>query len=110
MKSYEPISYDDMSITKEQLTRLVSAGDGVILTREPKPDDIQGSLSPFHVAHDSQHSLHKCTHYIIYNPDNFNSLAHRVTYNMPCLKSLPLMWFIESVLRFKLIDPVDLGI
>ncbi|XP_031784277.1 venom acid phosphatase-like isoform X1 [Nasonia vitripennis] len=110
MKSYESTTYDDMSITRNQLMRLVSAGDGVSMTREPKPEDIKGSLSPFHVAHNPRHSLHKCTHYIIYNPDNLNSLSHRVTYNMPFLKSLPLMWFIESVLRFQLIDPVDLGI
>ncbi|KAJ8674287.1 hypothetical protein QAD02_005549 [Eretmocerus hayati] len=107
-KSSDRIKYDDLSVTRDELVKLVTAGDGVSLTREPKPEDIQGSISPFHVAHDEQHSLHKCTHYIIYDPDETSST--RIIYNMPKLKALPLMWLIESILRFKLIDPVDLGL
>lgn len=110
MKNHENVNYDDMTITKDQLIKLVEAGDGIVLTREPKPDDIQGSISPFHVANDINHSLHKCTHYIIYIPDNCNLNFKRVMYNMAKLKTLPLMWLIESILRFKLLDPVDLGL
>jgi hypothetical protein len=97
-----------MKITKENFIKLVTAGDGIALKREPKPEDIQGSLSPFHVAHDSKHSLHKCTHYIIYFDSN--SKTNRMLYNMPFLKSLPFMWFVECILKFKLVDPVELGL
>ena len=99
-----------MKLKKEDLVKLVAAGDGILLTREPRPEDIQGSLSPFHVAHNSKHSLHKCTHYVIYIPDDTKSNSNRIIYNMPTLKTLPLMWFIESILRFKLLDPIDLGL
>lgn len=92
------------------MTRLVAAGDGILLTREPRPEDIQGSLTPFHVSNDPQHSLHKCTHYIIYVPANDYSHPNRIIYNMNNLKSLPLMWFVESILRYKLLDPVHLGL
>lgn len=96
---------------KDDLMKLVAAGEGVILTREPKPDDIQGSLSPFHVADNPKHPLHKCTHYIIDIPkDNNEPDSNKLRYNMPMLKTLPLLWFIESILHFKLIDPVSMGL
>lgn len=110
MKNYENVEYDGMTISKDQLIKLVEVGGGVVLSREPKPEDIQGSLSPFHVAHDPSHSLHKCTHYVIYVPTESSSSFNQIMYNMSFLKTLPLMWFIESVVRFKLIDPVDFGI
>ncbi|XP_014205885.1 BRCA1-associated RING domain protein 1 [Copidosoma floridanum] len=112
MKSTDSIKYDGVSFTKENLSTLVAAGGGTIMTREPRPEDIQGLLTPFHTAHDPSHSLHKCTHYIIYIPDNddVHSNSNRLIYNMRCLKSLPLMWFIESILRYKLLDPVDMGL
>ncbi|KAL7297263.1 hypothetical protein TKK_0009663 [Trichogramma kaykai] len=108
IKSHDWIHYEGMKISKDQLMKLIAAGDGVTLTREPKPEDIQGSLSPFHVAHDTNHSLHKCTHYIIY--DYAEGQPSRIMYNLPFLKTLPLMWLIESILRFKLLDPIDMGL
>ncbi|XP_058796730.1 BRCA1-associated RING domain protein 1-like isoform X2 [Phymastichus coffea] len=110
IKQHDVIEYDTMSIEKDDLMKLVAAGDGKVLPREPKPDDVQGSLSPFHVANNPKHALHKCTHYIIYMPENNQPIANRIMYNMPMLKTLPLMWFIESILRFELIDPVDMGL
>ncbi|XP_011504673.1 PREDICTED: BRCA1-associated RING domain protein 1-like [Ceratosolen solmsi marchali] len=108
IKNYDFINYEEMKITKDRFMKLVAAGDGITLKREPKPEHIQGSVSPFHVAHDSKHSLHKCTHYIIYFDSN--SETNRMLYNMPFLKSLPFMWFVECILRYKLVDPVDLGL
>lgn len=115
LKNYEKVQYDGMSITKDQLIKLVYVGDGIVLKREPKPEDIQGSLSPFHVAGNDKHSLQKCTHYVIYVPRDSkdspdSSFIRPHMYNMSFLKTLPLMWFIESILRFKLLDPIDLGL
>lgn len=104
-------TYDigDLQLTKDDLIKLVKAGEGTILTREPNPEDLNYMLQliPFHVANDTSHPLHKCTHYIIYMPGKSEPL---IKYNMPHIKSLPLVWLIECIEKFTLINPVHLGL
>jgi BRCA1-associated RING domain protein 1 len=99
----------DMQLTKNDLTILVKEGEGTVLTREPNPEDLNDAsqLIPFHVANDSSHPLHKCTHYIIYMPGKNEPL---IKYNMPHIKSLPLIWLIECIEKFTLINPAHLGL
>ncbi|XP_033227625.1 BRCA1-associated RING domain protein 1-like isoform X5 [Belonocnema kinseyi] len=98
----------DISFTKKSLTRLVAEGGGTSLSREPNPEDAtEVKQIPFHVAHDENNPLYNCSYYIIYSPGKEEP---RVKYKMPHLKSLPLVWFIECIERFALVDPGLYGI
>lgn len=100
---------DDIRLTKTDLVKLVKEGEGTVLTRQPNPEDLKDAslVIPFHTADDSSHPLHKCTHYIIYMPGKYEP---RIIYNMPHIKSLPLMWLIECIEKFTLVDPAYLGL
>lgn len=100
---------DDVRLTKDDLMRLVKEGEGTVLTREPDPEDLKdmSHVRPFHTASDSSHPLHKCTHYIIYMP---GKIEPHVKYNMPHVKTLPLIWLIECIEKFSLVNPADLGL
>ncbi|XP_066597011.1 BRCA1-associated RING domain protein 1-like isoform X2 [Prorops nasuta] len=99
----------DIRFTKESLVKLVIEGEGTVLTREPDPNDIKctSQITPFHVANNPFHSLYKCTTFIIYMPGKDEP---RIKYNMKTMKSLPLIWLIECIEKFTLIDPTLLGI
>ncbi|XP_012285282.1 BRCA1-associated RING domain protein 1 [Orussus abietinus] len=98
----------NIPFTKRSLAALVKEGDGAVLTREPNPEEIEANkLIPFHVSQNPQHPLHKCSHYIIYVPGKEEP---RIKYNMPHIKSLPLVWLIECIEKFMLLDPALLGI
>ncbi|XP_050471073.1 BRCA1-associated RING domain protein 1-like [Bombus huntii] len=98
-----------IQLTKEALIALVQEGGGTVLKREPNPENIkdQGLFIPFHIANEPTHSLYKCTHYIIYVPEKDEP---RIKYNMPHIKTLPLIWLIECIEKFTLIDPLQLGL
>lgn len=89
--------------------KLVREGGGTVLTREPDPEDLKdmSRVIPFHTASDPSHPLHRCTHYIIYMPDKNEPV---IKYKMPHIKSLPLIWLIECVEKFTLVDPALLGL
>jgi len=99
----------DVRFTKDDLMRLVKEGEGTVLTREPDPEDLKdmSQVIPFHTANDSSHPLHKCTHYVIYVPGKGEPL---IKYNMLHIKSLPLVWLIECIEKFTLVDPAYLGL
>lgn len=99
----------DVRLTKDDLVRLVKEGEGTVLTRKPDPEDLIGvsQMIPFHVANNLSHPLHKCTHYIIYVPGKSEPV---IKYNMPHIKSLPLIWLIECIEKFTLVDPTHLGL
>lgn len=96
-----------MELSKKNLRELCLAGGGCVLSREPNPEGIGDQRIPFHVAYDEDHPLHKCSHYIIYSPGKDEP---RIKYNMPHIKTLPLVWFIECIEKFKLVDPALFGI
>ncbi|XP_076638932.1 BRCA1-associated RING domain protein 1 isoform X1 [Colletes latitarsis] len=98
-----------MLLKKTDLIRLVCEGNGSVLSREPRPDDTKNKekITPFHTANNPSHSLYKCTHYIIYVPGRDEP---RIKYNMPHIKSLPLIWLIECIETFTLVDPSHLGL
>ncbi|XP_078042407.1 BRCA1-associated RING domain protein 1 isoform X2 [Augochlora pura] len=99
---------NDMELTKDALEKLIKCGSGTILKRQPDPEHLKKEdIIPFHVASNPSHSLYKCTHYIIYA---LGRDEPRVKYNMPHLKSLPLVWLIECIDKFTLVDPLCLGI
>ncbi|KZC13413.1 PREDICTED: BRCA1-associated RING domain protein 1-like [Dufourea novaeangliae] len=100
---------NEMLLKKDALEKLVREGNGTILTREPHPEDIEDreQIVLYHIADDPSHSLYKCTHYIIYVPGRDEP---RVKYNMPHIKTLPLMWLIECIEKFTLVDPLHLGL
>lgn len=100
----------DIRLTKDDLMKLVKEGEGTVLTREPNPEDLKENISraiPFHVVDDPSHPLHRCTHYIIYMPGRGEP---RIKYKMPHIKSLPLMWLIECIEKYTLVDPAELGL
>ncbi|XP_053975849.1 BRCA1-associated RING domain protein 1-like isoform X1 [Hylaeus volcanicus] len=109
MQSMNTYYVSGMQLTKDSLLKLVREGNGSVLTREPRPDDIKGEeqIIPFHTANEPSHPLYKCTYYIIYVPGRDEP---RVKYNMPHIKTLPLLWLIESIERFTLVDPSHLGL
>ncbi|XP_076764963.1 BRCA1-associated RING domain protein 1-like [Xylocopa sonorina] len=98
-----------IELTKEALVALVQAADGSVLTREPNPEDVR-SREPcihFHIAKEPNHPLYRCTHYNIYVPERNEP---RIKYNMPHIKTLPLIWLVECVEKFTLVDPSHLGL
>ncbi|KYM98879.1 BRCA1-associated RING domain protein 1 [Cyphomyrmex costatus] len=97
--------------TKDDLIRLVKEGEGTVLTRKPDPEDLKdmSQVIPFHIVNDLSHPLHKCTHYIIYMPGKKVG-EPLIKYNMPHIKSLPLIWLIECIEKFTLVDPAHLGL
>lgn len=99
----------DLKLKKDDLIRLVKAGEGTVFSREPNPEDLKDmtQVIPFHIASDSSHPLHKCTHYIIYMPGKGEP---RIKYKMPHIKSLPLIWLIECIEKFTLVNPAYLGL
>lgn len=99
----------DLKLKKDDLIQLVKAGEGTVLSREPNPEDLKDvtQVIPFHIASDSSHPLHKCTHYIIYMPGKGEP---RIKYKMPHIKSLPLLWLIECIEKFTLVNPAYLGL
>ncbi|KAG5319078.1 BARD1 protein, partial [Acromyrmex heyeri] len=101
----------NVEFTKDNLIRLVKEGEGTVLTRKPDPEDLKdmSRVIPFHTANDSSHPLHKCTHYIIYVPGRKTG-EPLIKYNMPHIKSLPLVWLIECIEKFTLVDPAHLGL
>ncbi|KAI4484889.1 hypothetical protein M0802_012982 [Mischocyttarus mexicanus] len=99
----------DINLTKKELTKLINAGGGTILSREPNPEDIKNKEQyiSFHTACNPRHPLYKCTHYIIYAPGNDEP---RIKYNMSHIRSLPLIWLIECIEKFTLLNPSYLGL
>ncbi|XP_076299178.1 BRCA1-associated RING domain protein 1 [Lasioglossum baleicum] len=100
---------NEMELTRDRLERLVENGKGTILKRQPDPEEVtqREIIIPFHIANNSSHPLYKCTHYIIYVPGKDEP---RAKYNMPHIKSLPLLWLIECIEKFTLVDPSYLGL
>lgn len=73
-----------------------------MLNREPTPSNIPAQRPfPFHASRDSP--LSACAHFIIYQED---VRVPQPKYDMAELKSLPVAWLWESIINFKLIDPV----
>lgn len=106
----EEINYDEMLLTKFNLIKLVKAGDGVILGREPRFEDSANLPPPHHLLNKEDHPLYRCTHFIIYVPAiRKSSNKEKIIYNSATLKSLPLKWFIESITKFELLDPAEVG-
>ncbi|XP_031826336.1 BRCA1-associated RING domain protein 1 isoform X2 [Nomia melanderi] len=102
-------SVNEMQLTKDALENLVREGNGTVLKREPHPEDVkdQKQIIPFHIANSVTHPLYKCTYYIIYVPGRDEP---RVKYNMPHIKTLPLVWLIECIEKFTFVDPSHLGL
>lgn len=105
---YYPYDVNDKTrLSKTALATLVSEGGGTVLKREPNPSDINENVVPIQIANEPNHSLYRCTHYIIYTPARNEQ---RVRYNMKHIKSLPVVWLIECIEKFALLDPVQLGL
>nr|XP_034179266.1 BRCA1-associated RING domain protein 1-like [Osmia lignaria]XP_034179267.1 BRCA1-associated RING domain protein 1-like [Osmia lignaria]XP_034179268.1 BRCA1-associated RING domain protein 1-like [Osmia lignaria] len=109
LQSNKEYVINDMLLTKDALIKLVQAGGGTVLKREPDPEIIKEKeqLIPFHIANEPTHSLYKCSHYIIYAVQRDEQ---RIKYNMPHIKALPLVWLIECIEKFTLVDPLQLGL
>lgn len=106
MNNQSSYSYGQLEFTKSMLSKLITEGEGTVLNREPDPELIQTYKEiPFHVSRDLTHPLHRCSHYIIYVPGHDEPV---IKYKMPHVKSLPLIWLIESIEQFELLDPAYL--
>ncbi|XP_051154458.1 BRCA1-associated RING domain protein 1-like [Leptopilina boulardi] len=106
LNSNDEYQVEEMKLSKKNLVQLCLEGGGCSLSREPNPEGITDQRIPFHVG-DENHPLHNCSHYIIYSPGKDEP---RVKYNMPHIKTLPLVWFIECIEKFTLVDPALFGI
>ncbi|XP_046424438.1 BRCA1-associated RING domain protein 1-like isoform X4 [Neodiprion fabricii] len=101
-------TFGDLQFTKLTLSKLITEGEGKVLNRKPDPESIQTYEEiPFHVGRNVSHPLHRCSHYIIYVPGMDEP---QIKYNMSHIRSLPLIWLIESIEQFKLLDPAEIGI
>ncbi|KAK2490584.1 hypothetical protein MC885_007922 [Smutsia gigantea] len=90
---------------KDNLTKLVTAAGGQILSRKPKPDsDVTQTINTvaYHAKPDSDQ--HFCTQYIIYE-DLSNHRPERARQGKVWMA--PSSWFIDCVMSFELL-PLDI--
>jgi len=80
---------------------LIKYGGGVLLSREPRPEDIpeKERTVPYHTTHRSD--LEHTSHYIIYG----EAKAPALKYNMLHIKTLSVEWLVGCIANFKLLDP-----
>ncbi len=87
---------------KEEIAELVKKAGAVVISREPKPDQIKDTqLSiPYHAKPDSE--LSNCSHFIVKSDKNVKSdmLSSRL-----CV--VPITWLLDSIAKFELIDLVQ---
>ena len=106
MSASKSYAYGPMEFKKQDLIDLARAGEGRVMTREPNPNDLETSTVPYHLSGQAGNSLRSCSNFIIYYPGD----SPKVKYNMANLKSLPVKWFVESICKFELLDPKELGL
>ncbi len=89
-------------LTRSDIITLVKSGGGVILTRQPDPEAIPANENtiPYHAPRDG--SLTATSHIILYAPGKGEP---EMKYNMKHCKTLPVEWFIQCVVNWRLIDP-----
>jgi len=88
--------------TKKELAKCIQVGGGVVLLREPNPDQVDPLENPvrFH-AQDPKHKLNITSHIILFGPGNEPMTKHSLEH----VKTLTVDWFMQSALQFKLMDP-----
>ncbi|PSN40842.1 hypothetical protein C0J52_19556 [Blattella germanica] len=95
-------TYENLKLTKGDMTTLIRSGDGIVLSREPDPEGIPSKecTVPYHAALDGP--LAKCSHYIIYRTGKDEP---KLKYNMTHTKSLSLQWLFDCMECFTLNNP-----
>jgi len=96
-------SFDNSKLTKADVVALIQSGNGVVLSREPDPENIPSEecTVPYHASCSS--SLARCSHYIIYRTGKNEP---KLKYNMAHIKSLSVQWLFDCMESFDLKEPV----
>ncbi|XP_026286770.1 BRCA1-associated RING domain protein 1-like [Frankliniella occidentalis] len=89
-------------LTRSDIMTLVKSGGGIVLTRQPDPEAIPAKEQtvPYHAPRDGP--LTATSHIILYSPGKGEP---DMKYNMKHCKTLPMEWFIHSVVNWCLLDP-----
>lgn len=89
------IPVNEIKISKDDLSSLITAGGGKILPRAPTPTTCKDFRSfPYHST--QGYSSDRCCHYIIYEEDD----PPAPLYQMPDLKHKSSAWFINCIINF----------
>ncbi|XP_077978849.1 uncharacterized protein LOC144434269 [Glandiceps talaboti] len=90
--------------TKAEFADLVKAGDGVVLTREPKSADCNqpGSVVPYHSQANVPQT--ECTHYIVYDQFTKNPPTK---IQSPKLCTVSSLWLMSCISQFALLEQLE---
>lgn len=89
-------------LSRANLTALIKIGGGIVLTRQPDPEAIPAreTTVPYHAPRNS--AIVSTSHFILFSPGKGEP---ELKYNMTHCKTLPVEWFINCVLNWRLLDP-----
>jgi len=95
--------YDQTRVSKADLQRLINLSGGIYISREPDPENLGGEAGtvPHHAQDGSP--LGRTSHIILYQEGG--KREPQVKYKMEHIKTLPLTWFIQSILQHRLLSP-----
>jgi len=93
----------DQKLSKQDIHKLIRLSGGKYVTREPNPENLAGEAGcvPHHAEHDS--ALRTTSHIILYLEGGKREPP--IKYKMEHIKTLPLIWFIQSVIQHRLLEP-----
>jgi len=95
--------YDQMTVSKADLQKLINLSGGMYINREPNPENLggEGGTVPHHANEGSL--LRRTSHIILYQEGGKREPL--VKYKMEHIKTLPLTWFLQSILQHRLLSP-----
>jgi len=95
--------FDSKNISKADLGKLIVLSGAKLVNREPNPENIPSAEQtvPHHAEHESD--LSHTSHIILYQEGG--KREPQLKYKMNHVKTLPLAWFIQSILQHRLLQP-----
>jgi len=95
--------FDSKNISKADLNKLIGLSGAKLVNREPNPENIPSAEQtvPHHAEQESD--LSHTSHIILY--ESGGKREPLLKYKMRHVKTLPLAWFIQSILQHTLLQP-----
>ena len=95
--------FDQPNLSKAELQKIISLSGAKLVHREPNPENLPaGEQTVPHYAEEGS-ALSRTSHVILYQEGGKREPL--VKYKMEHVKTLPLTWFLQSILQHRLLDP-----
>lgn len=97
LRHNKPLKIEGAALTTGDFIKLIEAGGGEVVKREPTPSSATSCLSAFHLL---QHpDLRNCMNYIIFDDRE----PPQLLYNMKELHHKSSRWLVESIIRYRFV-------